>query len=138
MQPIEKKYNILLVDDHKQFLDGLEIFLTRDGNYNIINKFLSGTELLKSNQIAEADVILLDIEMPEMNGKETAKEILSEYPDKKLLAVTLYKEKIYLFDLVSIGFKGCVFKDEIHIKLKTAIKEIIKGNLYFPESIAIK
>ena len=131
------KYNLILIDDHKEFLESIRIMLSRNGEFNILGCFTSALDVFESGLIYSADVILMDIKMAELNGFEAAKKILSIYRDKKIIAVTSCIDTVYLEDLVSIGFKGCVFKDDFYQNIKPAIENIINGGVYFPEEIKI-
>lgn len=131
----ETKYNLIIVDDHKEFLESISILLGRDKNFNILGCFSSATELLKSDNLYHADIILMDIKMPDLNGFDATRKILSIYRDKKVIAITSCIDTVYLEDFISIGFKGCVFKDDVYQNIKNAINKILDGGVYFPKEI---
>lgn len=129
------KINIILVDDSKVFLKGLESYIKKETKYEVIAKFNSGIELIESKELGDANLILLDIEMPEMNGIETAKRINYMYPELKMIAITMYQDKVYLLQLIEAGFKAFVNKTTVPEKLHDTMDLVLKGHLLFPEDI---
>lgn len=132
---MEKIHNLILVDDNKIFIDGLETFLKMKTNHHILSCLSSGTELLAFPQLAEADLILLDIEMPGINGFETAKRIGYKFRHIKLIAITMYQDKLYLEHLVGAGFKGFVNKTDIADKIIQVINSVMANRFVFPKEI---
>lgn len=129
--------DLILVDDNKSFLEALSFFIEKKLRYKVIAQFTSPIDFVASKQIRTADCILLDIEMPEMNGIKAAREILKDNKDIKFIAVTNHIEEAYMHDLISAGFKGCVFKNSLFEKLEEAIKVVTSGRYFFPKDIKI-
>lgn len=125
----------VLVDDSKKFIDGLTYFLRKHMEIDIVGIARNGKEFLDFLKDNSVELVLMDINMPEMGGLEAAKLSLWEYPHLKIIAITMYREKAYLRELLEAGFKGCVFKTEIYNQLLEAIREVRHGNYYFPEDI---
>lgn len=128
---------IIIVDDNKSFRDGLKYYLQKDHHYHIIGEANDGSEFLKLKNIHHADVILMDIQMPELNGIKTAKKILWDMNYLKIIAITMYEDKAYLRELIGAGFKGCVIKNKIYEELPQAIDNVSTGNLSFPGNIQL-
>jgi len=131
--------DIIIVDDNKNFLKSLESYLITELNHNVIKVFENGNQLIdyyNSRERKNADVILIDIEMPNINGIETAKQLLWRNPYFKMIAVTMYEDKAYLSELLAVGFKGCIFKADIQ-NIDKALNTVYKHQLYFPEDIQI-
>ncbi len=129
------RIKVVLVDDNKAFLEGLEALLENDGKFDIIGKFISGLELLRFEKLDSADLLLLDVEMPVMNGIQTAKLVNYDFPQMKMIAITMYQDKVYLNQLIESGFKGFVNKADVSDQLFNTIEEIMKGELSFPRNI---
>jgi DNA-binding NarL/FixJ family response regulator len=129
------RIKVVLVDDNKAFLEGLEALLENDGKFDIIGKFISGLELLRFEKLDSADLLLLDVEMPVMNGIQTAKLVNYDFPQMKMIAITMYQDKVYLNQLIESGFKGFVNKADVSDQLFSTIEEIMKGELSFPRNI---
>jgi len=132
---VGKRIKVVLVDDNKAFLEGLEALLENEEKFEIIGKFISGKELLKFEKLNCVDLLLLDVEMPELNGIQTAKLVNFDYPNMKMIAITMYQDKVYLTQLIESGFVGFVNKADVTDDLFDTIDEILKGELRFPETI---
>lgn len=130
-----KRIKVVLVDDNKAFLEGLEALLENDGNYEILGKFISGKELLRFEKLNCVDLLLLDVEMAGLNGIQTAKLVNFDFPQMKMIAITMYQDKVYLTQLIESGFVGFVNKAEVSEYLFDTIHDIMKGELRFPETI---
>lgn len=130
-----RKIRVAIVDDNIAFLEGIEALLEIDDNLEVIGRFTSGKALLKFDLLNNVDLLLLDVEMPEMNGIQTAKLINFEYPRIKIIAITMYQDAVYLTQLIEAGFSGFVNKTDVSDELFDSIDSIMKGNLSFPETI---
>ena len=131
----ERIVKVIIVDDNEIFRKGLKFYLENIKNFQVLNENSDGDEFLESDNMYIADIVLMDIEMPKMNGLEAAKNALWRYSELKIIAITNYKDKAYLSELIGVGFKGCVFKDEIYNELETAINTVLSGDIYYPEDI---
>lgn len=126
---------VIIVDDSKAFRNGLKYYLQKDYHYEIIGEASNGAEFLSLKNIHQADVILMDIQMPEINGIKAARKVLWDMNHLKIIAITMYKERAYLRELIEAGFKGCVFKNEIYNKLNIIIEKVADDQICFPEDI---
>ncbi len=133
-----EKLKIKIVDDNTSFCEGLKFFIENTLSYKVISIENNGKEFLDSYNYKNADIILMDIEMPECNGFEAAKIALWSYRDLKIIAITSYEDKIYLKKLVLAGFMGCVIKEKVHTELKKAIQTVMNGKFYFPDTIKLE
>ncbi len=129
---------IIIVDDNKTFREGIKYYLEIILSHQVIGLASNGAEFLKMSNYGVADIILMDIEMPILNGIETVKKALWENQRLKFIAITGYTENAYLVDLITAGFKACVFKNNIYDNLEKAITEVLNKKSYFPEGIKIK
>lgn len=125
---------IILADDNIAFREALIMFLETELNHNVIYYYNNGLELLNDKQYLNADLVLLDIEMPELDGFQTLEKINRDYNGIKAIAITSYHEKVLLDQLISIGFNGCVFKDSIYKNLSSVINTVANGGISFPEN----
>ena len=137
---MDKKKNILkviVVDDQKTFRDGLIFYLTTELGFEVIDQASNGREVINMKSIRDADLIFIDIEMPEINGIEAAKRILWHYPKLPIIAITLYKDKVYLRQLIEAGIKGCIYKNDLFGELEKAVQTVLSDEFYFPKAINI-
>ncbi|MBN1182709.1 MAG: response regulator transcription factor [Bacteroidales bacterium] len=128
----------IIVDDSTSIRKNLELYLQTELNIEVLASFNSGSDFLNYAYSHYADFILMDISMPGIDGLQTAKQYLWNFPMQKIIAVTMYHDKAYLKQLIEVGIKGCVFKDQIYSDLKMAIKMVLKNSLYFPEELDIE
>jgi Response regulator containing a CheY-like receiver domain and an HTH DNA-binding domain len=133
----KKVIKVILVDDNEYFRGTLKKFLEYELQYEVIDEYSSAKMLLESNNYCMADVILMDLQMPGMDGFVAAKNILLNCRHVPILAVTMYAEKAYLEELINVGFKGCVFKSEIFRNLGIAINELVTKKYFFPNEIKL-
>lgn len=128
---------IALVDDNEPFRKALKNLLVIEFSADIIGEASSADEFEKIKGFHNADIILMDVMMPEVDGISLAKKILWKYPYLKIIAITMHTDKVYLISLIEAGFRGCIFKTSIFDDLGKAIELVQKGQLYFPKNITI-
>jgi len=127
---------IFLVDDNKQFRDAMKVYLEQALKHKVVGEAGNGIEFLQRYEFKN-DIILMDLNMPELDGYQALKKAFIRDTRIRAIAVTMFKDSAYLKKLIEMGFKGCVYKSEVFKKLPIALDEIVKGNLYFPEEINI-
>lgn len=130
-------YKIIVVDDSDTFREGLRFYIENILKFEIIDEASNGIDFLELDTIRNADVILMDMEMPLMNGVKTVKKVLENYPHK-VIAITNYEDKAYLNQLILAGFKGCIIKKNIHEELEVAIRQVVEGGFYFQKGLLMK
>ena len=131
------KIKIILVDDNQKFRESIQFYLEEILHYEVIAEAFDGEAFLNLDNLHVADIVLMDISMPKLNGMKAAKMALQNNK-LNIIAVTSYEDKTYLNELIESGIKGCVFKKDIHDNLKDAILSVKNGELFFPKSISLK
>ena len=126
---------LILVDDNKAFREGIKFYLECILHHEVIGMASNGKEFLDLNNKLEADAILMDIEMPLMNGIEATKLALWEWEGLKVIAITNYRHMAYLKDLILAGFRACIFKDKFYDEFDNTIFRVLEGDLVFPKNI---
>ena len=129
---------LMVVDDNQRFLDSMVFLLSSRQEFQHIVIAHNGKQALEFYNQERPDLVLMDIEMPGMNGLETVRKMLWICPSAKFIAITMYRDKAYLTELIGVGFNGCVFKNEVSSKLETAIQKVMAGRYFFPEGIQLK
>lgn len=129
------KIKIIIADDHKLFSDGLSYVLNETGKFEIIAKANNGKELIDILKTEDADIIIIDINMPEMNGIEASEIILKKSPETKILILSMFSELNYYEQLIEIGIKGFINKDANVNQLSNAITTVINGETYFSQEL---
>jgi two-component system, NarL family, nitrate/nitrite response regulator NarL len=129
--------NILIADDHKMVIDGLKALLSEEKNIKVIGQALSGNEVirfLKQNS-DQVDLIILDINMPDTDGIETAKHVHHQYPRIKILILSMYNRPLFIKNLIEAGVSGYILKNTGKEELLSAISKITNGEDYFSAEI---
>lgn len=132
MMPIK----IVIADDHKMVREGIKQLLELDGDISVISEAGDGNECLDIIKFDKADVLLLDINMPNKNGLEVLEEIKKQKIDIKVLILTIHNEIEYLLKAVEIGVNGYVLKDSELAVLKEAINAVNNGETFIQPSLA--
>ena len=129
---------IIIVDDHHLFRNGLKLLLNGIENFKVINEAENGIELLEIlSKDGIPDVILLDIEMPKMNGIETAEKVLELYPEAKIIVLSMYGDEEYYYKMINIGAKGFMLKNSNINDVESAIETVCKGGNYFSAELLL-
>ncbi|AEV32050.1 response regulator transcription factor [Owenweeksia hongkongensis] len=129
---------VLLADDHKMFLEGLYSILSHEEGFKILGQASDGVELMELLKTNQPDVIVLDINMPNMDGIESASKIVEEYPEVKILIVSMFKKSMIIEKLMKIGVHGYILKDAGKKELLAAVRSVAMGTDYFGEEVKQK
>ncbi|MBS3965782.1 MAG: response regulator transcription factor [Truepera sp.] len=124
MRPMTR---ILLCDDHAMFRQGLKSILETEEGFRIIGEAATGREALRYAIETKPDVTIMDIQMPEMDGVAATQAILEEYPDAKVIILTMYRQDRYVFEAIKAGARGYMLKDADSADLIDAIRRVAEG-----------
>jgi DNA-binding NarL/FixJ family response regulator len=127
--------NILIVDDHKVLAEGLAELLRKTKKYKIEGVLTLGEEVLPFLENHLPDIIILDIELPDINGVTLAKEILKKFKNLKILMLTMHKEPAYFEELFNAGIMGFLNKNTDKNEILEALESIEKGSPYYGQDI---
>ncbi len=125
----------IIVDDNKNFREGFRYFLEVEKKIEVMSEATTGKEALELKNLIQADIIFMDIEMPEMNGIEATKKILQKNSNIKIIGVTMYTDRVYLETLIEAGFKGFLYKNNLFDDIDNAIREVMHNGFYFPDEV---
>tara|TARA_R110001592_G_C13130432_1_gene746524 strand:+ start:1150 stop:1794 length:645 start_codon:yes stop_codon:yes gene_type:complete len=127
-----KKIRTLLVDDHKLVRDGIKYILNSDKKIEVIAEASNGIEAIKYLEKDNAiDVIVMDINMPQLNGIDTTEIIKKLYNKINILALTMHNEESYIANMIKSGALGYVLKDTSSTNLLKAVKTVANGDCYY-------
>lgn len=126
---------VFIVDDHKMVIEGLMLLLQNHQEINVVGFALSGEDAIEQIKVIRPDVILMDINMPGLNGIETTKRLLSIDPNAKIIAISMHKEASLIKLMLSHGAKGYVLKNAGQDEVIEAITSIYAGKRYFDETV---
>ena len=125
----------MIADDHSIIREGLKNLLELDGDIQVIAEAVDGKDCLEKLEIVKPDVLLLDINMPRMNGLDVLINLKERRIKVKVLVLTVHNEIEYLMKAVDIGINGYVLKDSESAELKKAIFTIVDGETYIQPSL---
>lgn len=131
------KIKVVIVDDHKILRDGIKLMLNEMKNTELMGEASNGVEFLEILNNAKPDIVLLDINMPVMNGLEAAQKALKKYPDLNILVLSMYSDHNYYSSMIDLGVKGFLLKESDYGELERAINNIIEGKHYFSQDLLI-
>jgi DNA-binding NarL/FixJ family response regulator len=132
-----KKRQIVIVDDHQLFRNGLKFILNEMMDVQVVGEASNGKEFLELLQYIVPDLVLLDINMPVMNGVEAAKTALQKHPGLNILILSMYGETEYYNTMIDIGIKGFILKDVDNKELRDAIDKVTSGGNYFSQELLL-
>lgn len=126
---------LIIADDHPVIRDGIKSILISEKDINLVGCAGNGDELLKMLETTKADVILMDINMPGMNGIEATKQVKKKYPEIKVLSFSQYNEKRFIKQLLKVGVNGYLLKDAAGEELVNAIWMVHSGGMYMSKNL---
>lgn len=130
---------ILLADDHQFILESIEILISTIPNYEVVGTYSNGKELLNSLKTHEnIDIVMSDFNMPEMNGIELTYQIRQNYPNIKVLLLTVSEEAKNIQEAFKAGVSGYVMKKAGKAEFELALKTIASGKKYYSESVVFE
>ncbi len=127
---------VFIIDDHKMVIEGLTLLLDNCDSIQVTGYALSGKEGLEAIKANPVDVVLLDVNMPEMNGIETCKLLTKQNPDSKIIAISMHKEGSLIKMMLKNGAKGYVLKNAGQDEVIEAIKTVHAGKTYLDETVS--
>ncbi len=126
---------ILLADDHAVVRKGLQLFIGYEDNLTLVGEASDGEDLTRLVQEHEADILLLDLDMPKMNGITAIRKIRELAPDLKIIILTMHPEDIYGKTAMQMGASGYIIKDDEPKKLIRAINQVHAGEKVFSDEL---
>jgi two-component system response regulator NreC len=130
------KIRLLLVDDHEIVRAGLRMLFLAEPDMTIVGEAGNGQEALRLVGELKPDVVLMDVAMPGMTGIEATRQIKEAYPDTAILALTMYEDEQYFFEMLHAGASGYIPKRAAPDDLVSAIRVVSTGNVFLYASLA--
>ncbi len=130
------KIRIAVVDDHNLFRKGLVAIMNQIEDFEVIFEATNGREFLEHPLIGQVDVVLLDIQMPEMDGIATTKHLRETESDIKVLILSMHDEDQFIMHLMEIGANGYLLKDTDTDEVALAIRKVLDSGIYFSDFVS--
>ncbi len=132
-----KKFKVVIADDHTLFREGLKLILEELEDIDVVADVANGKELIEITRELVPDLIIMDINMPQVNGVEASRVLLHEFPDIKILVVSMYGDEQYYNSVIENGVKGFILKDAENSELRDAVNDILRGKTYFSQELLL-
>ncbi len=127
---------IIIADDHKVLLDGFNMIFKDQAHIHVVATACHGLEVLDLLTVHEdIDIVMLDINMPQLNGIETCRKIAKQYPEVKVVTISMYKQASYVKRMKSYGAKAYLLKDDTAEEMITAIETVHAGKEYYSNQL---
>lgn len=125
-----EKIKIIISDDHPLFLKGLKDALAEESEFEVVDKAINGQEAYEKIGILQPHVVTLDLDMPILNGIEVAKLVIKNYPNIKVIILSMHKDADIIRAAMALGIHGYVFKDDAVNDLVSAVRTVYGGKTY--------
>jgi len=132
------KKRIILVDDKPVYRNAVKMLLNKIGDVEIVAEASNGIEFLNLIETCEADIVFMDIEMPEMNGIEATRKALEKKPDLVIIGLSMYEHEKYIDELLAAGAKGYLLKLSDNTSVFKTIFNFPNAEIFFSNEIEIK
>ncbi len=130
------KIRVLVVDDHTIVRDGICALLALAGDIEVVGEAANGSEALEMVKKLQPNVVLMDMAMPIMGGLEATRRIRREFPRTRVLVLTQYDDKEYVFPVIEAGASGFISKAAASSELGSGIRSVYQGDSYLSPSVA--
>ncbi|PKV62822.1 response regulator [Pontibacter ramchanderi] len=130
--------NLIITDDHKIVRDGLKALLQDHSAVRVVGEAASGSELLELLPQVEADIVLMDISMPGMDGFDTAAHIFKHYPELKVVVLSMLSHEKYVSRMMELGASGYILKNAGKDELHCALQLIAQGCRYISPDVTLE
>ena len=133
---MNRPIRIILADDHQIVRQGLRILLEAEPDMEIIAEADNGRRVLKLAQELLPDVIIMDLSMPELNGIEATRQILSGAPEIKVIALSMHSDSLFVLNMIKSGASGYLLKDCALEELVKAIRAVVDDKTYLSPGVS--
>lgn len=127
---------IYIVDDHQMLIDGLKALLSNEVLFSVCGEALSGKKAMEELPKLKPDILLTDINMPEMDGIELTREVKKQFPSIKVIALSMFGERATISDMLEAGVNGYILKNTGKDELVSAILKVNSGGMYFSNEVS--
>ncbi|MGI6037030.1 MAG: response regulator [Limnochordia bacterium] len=129
---------VLIADDHELIRQGLEKILNLETHIKVVGQAADGQEVLDLVEQLEPDVVLMDINMPVLNGLEATERLRESFPHVQIIVLTIHDDEDYLHSLIKAGARGYLLKDAPTEKIVEAIEQVAQGEAFLPSTLMTK
>ncbi len=130
------KTTLFLLDDHQMLIDGIKALVKREKGIEVLGEATSALKAIELIQINPPDIVLTDINMPEMNGIEFTRKLLAMNSKIKIITLSMFGEKSMISEMLDAGVSGYILKNTGKKELMNAIEKVANGGMFFSEEVS--
>ena len=126
---------VFLADDHAMVRDGLQLLLENSGDIEVVGQAGSGRQTVQEVLRTKPDVVLMDIAMPELNGIEATRQLISDLPEIKVIILSMYATSEHIYQALQAGAVGYLLKEAVGMEVVEAVHDAVRGQRYLSQKI---
>jgi DNA-binding NarL/FixJ family response regulator len=137
MEEINQKIKLLIADDHQLFNDGMKMLLSLEDHLEVAGQVFNGRDIINSVARLQPDIILLDINLPIINGMDVAADLILNFPRLKIIMLSMYNDRKFVEDCQKLGVHGYILKNSGVEEVLTAIEKVMAGQKYYEAKLIL-
>lgn len=126
---------IVIIEDLPLILEGIKVLINQIDDFEVVAEFANGQQFIDELPNISMDIVLCDIDMPVLDGIATTRIAISQYPDLKIIALSMHNDSKYYYEMITAGAKGFVLKQASVTELASAIREVNNGGSFFSKEL---
>jgi DNA-binding NarL/FixJ family response regulator len=127
---------IVIADDHKLMREGLSSLLSQQADIEVVGQATTGREAVQLAERETPDVVVMDVSMPDLNGIDATRQILSRSPRSRVIALSMHSDRQFVAEMFRAGARGYLLKDSAFEELASAITQVTKDETYIAPRIS--
>ncbi len=132
----DRAIRVLLADDHTIVRQGLKLILAAQPDFEVVGEASNGREAAELAERLKPDIVLMDVQMPELNGIEATRRMVAANSRIRVLVLSMHKEALYVREVLKAGARGYILKDAIDTELLSAMRSVARGDGYISQAVS--